>query len=904
MSVRNLDRLFRPTSLALIGASDTPGTPGSVALGNLLGAGFQGPVFQVSRRHPPPVGPPVYPDVESLPQPADLAVIAAPPATLPDLVRTLGAHGTKAAVILGAGFAEFGEPGRQAQRDTLAAARPHLLRLVGPGNVGVMVPGVGLNASVAHLNPMRGDIAFVSQSAALISAVLDWAKPRRIGFSHVVSLGEMADVDLGDMLDYLAADPATRAILLYIESVTHARKFMSAARAAARSKPVVVVKAGRFAVRARGAGSQTKAQAGSDDVYEAAFRRAGMLRVGTMRELFDAAETLTRTHPQRGDRLAILTNGTGPGKLAAEAILCAGGELAALSAATIAALNAMLPASWSHGNPIDRIGDASPPSLAEALALVLRDPGVDAALVLNSPTAFQNPTAAADAVIGALAPMSALAATGRNVFTAWLGEHSVVEARQLFAKARIATYQTPDDAVAGFMHRVRHRRSQDLLMEVPPLQQDGVRPDAAAAEAAIDRALAAGRHWLDADEVEAVLGAYGIPAAKSCCVADADAAAEAAAAIGGPVALKIRSPDIGHKSNLGGVALHLEGASHVQAAALAMLQRVRRMRPEARIDGFLVQPMIVRPAAFELIVGLADDSTFGPVVLFGHGGTAVALLDDASLELPPLNMTLARSQMARTRVWRLLQGHGAQAPADIDAIAGVLIRVGQIACAHAAIAELEINPLIADAEGVVALDAHIGVAACPRTARERLAILPYPVELEAAARLSDGARIRVRPIRPEDEPILRDMITHLSAEDIRMRFFVSMQEMPHALAARLSQIDYDREMALVALPADRNLLLGVARFAADPDNREAEFAVTVRTDCKRQGLGRVLMDRLLAVARRRGIGAIYGDVASENGPMLAFCRTLGFTAGAHPNDPHLLRVTYRFSEEVETSRVE
>jgi acetyltransferase len=757
----------------------------------------------------------VYPDIASLPETPDLAVIATPPGQVPALIAQLGARGTKAAIVISAGFAELGEQGLQLQQQMLAAAQPHLLRIVGPNCVGVIVAGLGLNASFAHVAPPPGDLAFVSQSGGMITAVLDWAQPRGIGFSHVVSLGDMSDVDFGDMLDYLAIDPGIRAILLYVEGITHARKFMSAARNAARAKPVIVVKAGRFAESGKAARSHTGALAGSDAVYAAAIRRAGILRVDTLAELFDAVETLALTQPQSGDRLAILTNGGGPGVMAADALIAQGGRLANLSPATVARLDAILPRTWSRGNPIDIIGDAPDRRYAEAMAVLMEDEAVDAVLVLNCPTALGSPTAAAQAVIEAVRPP-----TSRNVYTSWLGDYWAAPARRLFAQARMATYDTPDDAVQGFMHRVRHRRNQDLLMQVPPAAE-AFAPDRNAARSAIDAALAAERSWLDAEEVSAVLRAYGIPMPRTRFVSNPEAAAEASLAIGGPVAIKIRSADITHKTDLGGVVLNIEGPARVRSEAHAMLERIKAARPKARLDGFLVQEMVQRPGSIELIAGFSVDPVFGPVIVFGQGGIAVEVVGDTALELPPLNMAVAGTQMQRTRIWRLLQGYRGHPPADIDAIAAVLVRISQLAVAHGEICALDVNPLVVDASGVIALDARIGVERCLEPPTKRLAILPYPEEFQCIVPLGDSASVGLRPVRPEDAPLLEDLLTHIKPADARLLFFAPRQEPPPLAAARLSQIDYDRQMTLIAQLPDSARVLAIARLSADPDNRLA-----------------------------------------------------------------------------------
>ena len=888
MSIRNFAKLFQPASVALIGASERPGAVGTLLARNLRRTGFKGELLLVNPHLGTLDGMPVYHDVASLPHPADLAVIATPPDTVPSLIAELGARGTRAAVIITAGFGELGGRGRALQQAALDAARPFLFRLVGPNCVGIMVPGIGLDASFSHLAPPPGGIAFVSQSGAMITAMLDWAAPRAIGFSHVVSLGDMADVDFGDMLDYLAADGQTRAILLYVEGITHGRKFMSAARAAARLKPVLVLKAGRSSGGARAAASHTGMLAGSDRVYHAAFRRAGMLRADTMEELFDAAETLALTGEQHGERLAILTNGGGAGVLASDALEAAGGRLAALAAPTIARLDRMLPATWSRGNPVDLVGDAPGSRYGDALEALIADDGVDAILVLNCPTALASPDEAARAVIDRVAAVPAMARQGRNIFTAWLGEQSAGAARKLFNAARIATYDTPEEAVTGFLHRVRYQRNQTLLMETPPARPDMFEPDLAAARAAIEAALAAGRAWLDADEVAAVLAAYRVPLPLSRQAADPEDAAAAAAAIGFPVALKIRSPDITHKSDVGGIALDLRDEEAVRRAAALLTQRVTKAQPGARLDGYLVQQMVRRPGAIELLAGLADDPVFGPVVVFGQGGTAVEVIDDSAVGLPPLNALLARAQMMRTRVWRLLQPYRGNPPAAIGAIGEVLIGIGQLAAEHPEICELDINPLLADAEGVIAIDARIRVAPARDAGAARLAIAPYPKELASTERLRDGTLVDLRPVQPEDEPLLHDLAAHMSPEDLRLRFFTPVSGISHAVAARLTQIDYDREMALIA--QHDGAALGIAHFFADPDRLSAEYAIAVRSDWHRRGVGYALLNRLIAIARQCGIGELVGEVLRDNRPMLTMCRELGFAVSPDPAEPNAVRV--------------
>lgn len=705
MAIRSFDPFFAPRSVALVGASDHAGSVGALTLANLRSAGFTGALYLVNPKHTSIDGLPCYPDAAALPSAPDLAVIATPPDQVPDVVTQFGEKGTLAAVIITAGFAELGERGAQLQRDTAQRAAHYGMRIVGPNCIGVMVPKAGLNASFGQLAPLPGNVAFVSQSGALVDAVLDWAQPRGIGFSKVVSLGDMADVDFGDLLAYLSTDSSTSAILLYIEGLTNGSKFLAAARIAAAVKPVVVLKVGRHAAAAKAARSHTGALAGSDAVYDTAFRRAGMLRVDTMPEMFDAVETLALTEPQQGERVTIVTNGGGPGVLATDALISRGGALTELSPQTIEKLSGILRSGWSHGNPIDMVGDAGAKEYRAVLDVLLAEQNKDAIVVLNCPTALADPAEAAKAVIDTV---SAARGRGekRNILTAWLGERSAAASRLLFDAAHIPTYDTAEDAVDGFMYRARFRENQALLQS--PVRQASFNGNTVAGVVA--RARQAGRRWLDSDEVDAVLKASGVPTPLCRNVPDAASAAAAAEEMNCAVALKLRSPDVVHKSDAGAVALNLRGAKAVLDAANAMLARIKSAQPDARIEGFFVQQMIDRPGAYELIAGLSTDAVFGPVVLFGAGGTAVEAIADTSLELAPLNRAIALAQMQRTRIWRLLRGYRNRPPAQNDAIADVLVRLGNLIVTHPDIKELDINPLLSDAQGVLALDARIAIA--------------------------------------------------------------------------------------------------------------------------------------------------------------------------------------------------
>ena len=869
MTVRNLQYLFRPASVAVIGASDRPHSVGATVMRNVLAGGFRGAVIPVNPNHRIVAGIGAVAGVAQLERAPDLAVICTPPQTIPGLIRELGDKGTKAAVVLSAGLGSMtGPDGRTLAHAMLEAARPHLMRILGPNCVGLLTPQIGLNASFAHTGAQPGTLAFVSQSGALTTALLDWAASREIGFSHFISLGDSADVDFGDVLDYLASDARTTAILLYIESVTHARKFMSAARAAARNKPVIAVKSGRVAEGARAAASHTGALAGADDVYDAALRRAGMLRVGSTQALFDAAETLALARPFRGDRLTILTNGGGPGVMATDALILGGGKLAPLAKQTVDRLDTFLPSTWSHANPVDIIGDAPVDRYVQTLRLLLEDPHTDAVLMIHAPTAIV-PSAE---IAAACVPMAQSA--GRNVFSCWMGKAAVEKARKLFVDARLPTYDTPEEAVSAFLWLVEYRRNQEMLAQIPPSIPAGFTADESAVRAIVRSALAAGTELLGELEAIQVLQAYGIPVVMTRVATSPDSAAGIAAELGFPVALKIFSPDLSHKSDVGGVALNLQSAAAVRQAAQAMQARVRDMRPQARLDGFTVQPMVQRPGAHELIIGATTDPTFGPVVLFGEGGISVEVIGDRAVALPPLNLVLARELISRTRISRLLAAHREQPATDIDAICRVLMQIAQLIADIPEVAELDLNPLLADAQGVIALDARIRVAPASRAGSARLAIRPYPAELEETASLN-GRSLLLRPIRPEDETGLGTLIAQCRPEDRHFRFFGAVRELPHSQLGRYTQIDYDREMAFVAIDS-ANELLGEVRTVTDPDNLSAEFAILVRSEIQGNGLGHALLEKMIRYCRSRGTGTLSGDVLASNSRMLELGRSLQF----------------------------
>ena len=855
---------------------------------NLLDGGFAGPIWPVNPKYAAVAGHAAYRRVSNLPSTPELAVICTPPATVPGLIAELGECGTRAAIVLTAGLGrERTADGRTLNAAMLDAARPHLLRILGPNCVGLLVPGIKLNASFAHTQALPGKIAFLAQSGAMTTSMLDWARSNGVGFSHFISLGDSADVDFGDVLDYLASDPDTRAILLYIESIRSARKFMSAARAAARNKPVIAIKAGRAPEGAKAAASHTGALAGSDDVYDAALARAGILRVTTTLELFGAAETLARAKPLHGDRLLILTNGGGPGVMATDALIATGGRLASMSDGTLQELDRLLPAAWSHGNPVDIVGDAPVDRYVAALEVLLDDPEADALLFIQSPTAIVPSVE----IARACAPL--IAKSQRSVFACWLGGEGMKQADAVYSKSGIPTYATPEEAVRGFLHLVKYRHRQELLMQTPPSAAQEFTPDTAAARQVIDGALRESRDLLTEPEAKLVLAAYGIPVVATRTAHDVEEAVRIAEELGFPLALKILSPDISHKSDVGGVALNLESPGELRTAAEAMLKRCSELRPGAKLAGFTVQKMVRRGNAHELIAGVATDPVFGPVILFGQGGTAVEVIGDKAIALPPLNGALARDLVGRTRVAKLLAGYRDRPAVDFDALCLALVKVSQLVADLPQVVELDINPLLADEKGIIALDARIRVARTDVTGTGRFAIRPYPAELEEWNEF-DGRRVLVRPIRPEDEPQHREFLAGITPDDLHYRFFNARREFAHTELARFTQIDYDREMAFIATApnnAGAPETLGVVRAIADPNNTTAEFAILVRSDYKGIGLGRALMNKIVRYCRERNTAQLVGEVLAGNRAMRALATELGFTAHGLSDTSGVVRIS-------------
>jgi len=888
MSRHYLTALFEPRSVALIGASDRPDKVGGRLLENLVAGGFAGKLFAVNPRHRTLAGLPCVPRLADLPEPVELAVIATPASTVPGLIDECASAGVRAAVVITAGFREAGPEGAALERDLLQRAHRHGIRLLGPNCVGLMRPPLGLNATFARGGALAGHLALVSQSGAVCTAMLDWATPMGVGFSSVISLGGSGDLDFGEVIDYLASDPQTSQILLDVEGVRDGRRLVSSLRAAARAKPIIVMKVGRHPAGSRAAVSHTGAIVGRDDVFDAVVARTGVVRVQTAGELVAAALALASGMRPEGERLAIVTNGGGPGVMAADRAAELSLPLASLAPATFERLASVLPRNWSHGNPLDLIGDATPQRYDAAVRACLDDPGVDGVVAILTPQAMTDADAAAEAVIGAAH------GSHKPVIACWMGEASVAAGRERLRAAGLPAMRLPEMAVEAFAYLAQFYRNQRLLLEAPPPLAHREPPDLATARAIVARALAEGRAVLGATESKEFLAAFRIPVVRSFDAATVEDAVRFADDCGYPVVLKIRSPDITHKSDVGGVRLCIPDADGVRRAFAEMAEAATRARPGARIQGVTVERMASSPHGRELMAGIATDDVFGPAVTFGAGGIAVEVLRDRAVALPPLNARLVASMVRSTRVDLMLDAFRHLPAVDRAALDEVLLRISEIACELPEVVELDVNPLVADEHGVRALDARVAIRPRPGARPyAHLAIEPYPVQYEAIEAFGDGRRVVVRPIRPEDATIEREFVEGLADESRRMRFQSVLRHLTPAMLARFTQIDYDREMALVAIEGEGPGLrqVAVARYVALPDGQDCEYAIVVADAWQHRGLGARLMDRLVAIARERGLKRMEGWVLAENAAMLELCARMGFVRAAVPGDPLTRKVT-------------
>jgi acetyltransferase len=871
----SLDALFRPTSVAVVGASATAGSVGSILMRNLLQNPFGGVVYPINPKRKAVHGVYCYPSLMDTPDVVDLAVIATPASAVPAAIEQCVQRGIPAAIIISAGFSELGAEGRALERRIRDIAYGKM-RIIGPNCLGIIHPSSGLNASFASSMARPGRIALLSQSGAICTSILDWARERYIGFSTFVSVGTMLDVDFADLIDYFSEDAATRSIVLYMESVGDVRKFVSAARSAARSKHVIVVKSGRHDAGARAAASHTGAMSGSDAVFDAAVRRAGVLRVNTIPDLFNMAEILAHQPAPSGPGLAIITNAGGPGVMATDALMLAGGRLAPLSHQTLEALSKVLPPFWSHGNPVDVLGDATPERYRQAVEICSRDSAVEGLLILLTPQAMTDPTETARQ----LASFGKL--EGKPVLASWMGGADVRAGRAVLGQAGIATFDSPEAAVKAFLHLVQYRRHQELLYEQPAVLPDGWHPDQTRARALIDGIRSSGRTLLTEFEAKDLLSFYGIPTVPTQHAATAEDAVALARKMGYPVVLKLWSEAITHKTDAGGVVLNLESEAAVRAAFMAIRDNAAQYAEKhglgaGAFSGVTVQPMITRKG-FELIVGSSVDPQFGPVILFGSGGVLVEVFQDRALALPPLNRTLARRLIESTQIYKALQGTRGQGPVPLDQLEMLLVRFSYLLCDFLEVKEIDINPLLASEDGLVALDARVLLAETGAPAAQ-LTIEPYPNQHTSTWRLPSGTDIVVRAIRPEDEPLIEAHHESLSPQSIRMRFFSMVKALTRDSLIRLCHLDYAREMALVAerRTADKKPeIIGVSRYYMNPQTRSAEFAVIVRDAYQGQGLGQHLMECLVTVARERGVKQLVGHVLRDNAGMLALAKALGF----------------------------
>lgn len=884
-----LTPLFSPESVALFGASDRQNAVGEVVFRNLLSSGYAGAIYAINPKHKRVQGQRAYASLHALGKPVELAVVATPARTIPGIVEACGKHGVKMMIIMSAGFRETGPEGRQLENQVTQTAKRYGIRLMGPNCLGIIRPSRELNITFGHNNARPGNLAFVSQSGAICTAILDWAEVNDIGFSAVVSTGIAADLDFGDYLDYLVSDPRTSSILLYIEGIIDARRFMSSLRMAARIKPVIALKVGRHTAGAAASMSHTGALVGSDETFSAALARSGVVRVESISQLFSAAKALASPLRGAAERLVIITNGGGPGVMAADRAADQHIELSTLGPKTVERLNEVLPGVWSHANPVDVIGDAPPERYQQALDICLQDPGVDGAIVILTPQAMTQPTEVAEAVI------ESAKRNNKPILTSWMGGGQVEAARQLFNRAHIPNFRTLENAVDAFSFLAAYNRNQRLLMQTPAKSSRGLEPpDEDGARLIIESALTEQRHILTEPESIAVLKAFRIPAVANGVAHSANEALIIAESIGFPVAMKVLSNDISHKSDAGGVRLNINTAHEVRGAYRELLDRVQKHQPDAKIAGVTVGRMYHSNNARELMIGIIRDPVFGPVISFGSGGINVEIMGDSAIALPPLNRQLARDLIKRTKVSRLLGEFRHMPAVDTELLIDILLRVSSMASELPWIQEMDINPLIMDEREAVAVDARIRVE-YPKPSTDpyhHLAIHPYPAHLVSKVQLHDGTDIIIRPIRPEDAEIEQQFVRELSNGSKYFRFMSALQELTTEMLVRFTQIDYHNEMALIAVTTakDAEEEIGVARYVTNLDKKSCEFALVVSDQWQHKGIGHHLMRKLIEIARERGLEKMEGEVLRSNVKMLELIKNMNFQIGNHPDDQNIVRV--------------
>ncbi len=892
-----LDVFFAPKTVAVIGATENPGTVGRTVLWNLVTNPFGGTVYPVNPKRPSVLGIKAYKSVSDIPEPVDLAVIVTPPPSIPGIIRECGENGVQGAIVISAGFKEIGPEGAILEQKLLAEAQAANIRVIGPNCLGVMAPLTGMNATFATTIARPGSVGFISQSGALCTAILDWSLKEMVGFSAFVSVGSMVDVGWGDLIYHLGNDPKTRSIVIYMETIGNARSFLSAAREVALNKPIIVIKPGRSAAAAKAAASHTGSLTGSDEVLEAAFRRSGVLRVNNIADLFYMAEVLAKQPSPKGPRLTIVTNAGGPGVLATDALIMGGGELAELSAETMDAYNAVLPATWSHNNPVDIIGDATPERYAKALEIAAKDPNSDGMLVILTPQAMTDPARIAEQ----LRPLARQ--EGKPVLASWMGGLDVAGGEEILNRANIPTFPYPDTAARAFNYMWSYSYNLKGLYETPAMPEDSAdwSPDRDLVEQIVQKSRGEGRTILTEFESKQVLSAYGIPTAKTIIAANPEDAVRAADEIGYPVVLKLYSETITHKTDVGGVQLNLGSSEAVERAFRAIETSVAENVGIEHFQGVTVQPMIKLKDAYELIIGASLDPQFGPVLLFGTGGQLVEVFKDRSLALPPLNSTLARRMMEQTRIYKALKGVRGRRPVDLAALETLMVRFSALVAEQRWIKEIDINPLLASPDGLMALDARVVVHG-PEVEKDQIpktAIRAYPTKYVAPWTMKDGSAVTIRPIRAEDEPAIVRFHETLSERSVYLRYFHLMnleQRTTHERLTRICFIDYDREMALVAERRNpetgENEILAVTRLMKIHGTKDGEVAVLVSDKWQGKGLGRELMARMQAVARSEKLSRVVADILPDNRGVMRILEKLGFTL-KHSLDDDVVKAEFK-----------
>ncbi len=883
MTVRNLARIFHPQSVAIIGASERKGSVGYAIMRNMLHSGYQGSSIPINKNHKQLWGHSCYPSVTDYHSSVengrfDMAIIVTPIATTPQIVRECIHAGAAGAIIISAGGKEIGHEGHQIESDIQQEIEKTGFRIIGPNCLGIITSDAGLNASFANHMTIPGKMAFISQSGAICTSILDLSLSKQIGFSYFASLGSMMDVDFGDLIDFLGHDPGVSSIVMYIESLSHIRKFMSAARSVSRIKPIIALKAGRTQAGARAAASHTGALAGEDAVYDAALKRAGIVRVHNFEELFDIAEVLSKQPLPAGPGMAVITNAGGPGVMVADALSDYGIEPVTLSSETVKKLDEILPSHWSHGNPIDIIGDASPERYRSAVEICMKAPEVNALLIMLTPQAMTEPLKVAQSLVTLLKDIS------YPVFVSWMGGVDVRQGRRIFDQAGIPSFHTPERAVRAFMNMYQYSTNLALMHEIPEKLSRKLEFNSEKARVIISDGLK--RNTLTLTEVESknLLSAYGIPVNPTLKATSITEAVDIAGRLGFPVVMKIDSRDISHKTDADGVHLDLKNENEVRQAFDRTMQGARRYKPDAIINGVTLQSMLTNPAN-ELILGTKLDPDFGPMILFGMGGVMTEVFKDIAIALPPLNRLLARRLMKKTRVYQLLKGFRNFPPVDLILLEEILIRLSQLVTDFSEIAELDINPLLVSGKDVCAVDARIMLTPPRIPSPHHLVISPYPNQYEQTIHLADHQSLEMRPIRPEDAPLFRELFESLSPQSVYMRFFSPIRHLPHDMLARFTQIDYDRQICMVAVQSlpDGEKIRGVGRINPSPDPQKAEFSILVHDDWQRKRLGFLLLGRCLEIAKRHGIKTVYGYVLAENTKMLSLGERLGFTLQWMPN---------------------